>query len=396
MIKHKWLVALLIVSFWRTTAWANSLEPFWERKITRGIESYLIKPVQDLLYLNRHAKEYNGLVKRLQEIPAWLDKPGDLEEVRDKLSDYQEELIRAITILNKEKIPRLGIFNTTWTGVLVEEINQREVQNIFDLINRSLEEYRVQNQAGRPEKVCLACIEKLKHLLKAIPSFTPELKTTFSYARNREAIYQGNRLVAGLIEHFRDFNRVNIWWDSQGPAYSIHIAAQRKIIWSSSEQPGYHFLLGISQEGLEPAWKALNISQGFRNSPGGEFITEKTKPAHSAIKSVGYYSLKSLGDQESQKEISFALLSFEREKSAKEFWTRAGPAAKIQRHGDREEFENIILEKLSWSGQGIGYYAYGDRFGSYIILAQPRRDAWAENGSEEYQIIRYLAHKLIS
>jgi hypothetical protein len=392
--KQKTLLILVLVAFWGTGALADSLDPFWEGKITRGIESYLIKPIQDFLDLPKNESEYNRLVKVLREIPVWLDKPGDLEEVRVKMVDYQKDIIETISRLNQEKIPHLGIFNTTWTGILVEEINQREIENIFNLINRSLEEYRTLDQTVRPEKVCMACIEKLKSLLKTIPAFTPEFKTTLSYARNRDAIYQGSRLVAGFIEHFGDFNIVNIRWDSQDPASAVRVASQREIRWDSAEQPSFQFVIKQPPEKLTPAWEALGIFPEYTNTLGEGEASGETRAANAAPKSVGYYYLKSYGDQESQKAIRWALLSFETERDSKEFWANGSARVSIKRHGEKEDFDYLTLEKLSWMGRNNGFFAYGGRYGSYVLLAQPGKGSWVEKGTEEHQIIKYLAHRL--
>jgi len=42
-----------------------------------------------------------------------------------------------------------------------------------------------------------------------IPLFITEFKTTFAYARGKQARYYGNRLAAGLIEHFGEINLIS-------------------------------------------------------------------------------------------------------------------------------------------------------------------------------------------
>lgn len=360
-------IALFIVAFWGTGSPLAALDAYWEEKLVKGIEGWMVRPLFDLKEIPKRSEEYNQFVKRVKILPDWLEKPTDLDQIKRRLPPFEQALLSDLKVYNEQKIPSLGIFNTQWTEVLADPINLKEVENIFRRIYQSLN--GEQKQKDLTEKVCRACVKELEAMLGEIPLFTQEFRASFSYGRGQEATYRGNRLVAGLIEHYKDFHAVEIQAFSQDHRSLVSFAGHRVIEGNASPEPNYAFSLDPPPASLHPAWKALEL----RPSPQG-------------LRFVGYFSLKGSHGQEKRKDLTCALLAFDRKEEAQKFWKEG---KKIQREGTKE-FAYLTLERVSWQGAKGRHSTYGSPFGPYILLVQPHGDPG--KGGEE---VNYLLGRLV-
>lgn len=359
-------IAVLLVILGGMDSPRAALDSYWEQKIVRGIEEWMVKPLLDLKGIERSSEEYNRFVQQLRLLPAWLEDPDDPEEIKKKIPAFEKDLLAALQTLNQKKIRSLGIFNTTWTDLLVDEVNTREAENLLGRIRGSLDG----KQRDRVEMVCRSCVKELKDLLSEAPVFTRQFQSTFPYARGHEAVYRGDRLVAGLIEHYKDFRAVRIRSISDDSRYSFRFAGHREIEGDGRPEPSYTFVLDPPPLSIHPAWEALGIPS---RPPGSKF--------------VAYYSLEGLAEGKGKVEsLTWALLAFDTPEAARKFWTEE---KKLKKQGPRE-FTYLSLEGVSWSGSRGRHHAWGNVMGSYLLLIQAKENAgW---GGEE---IEYLFGRLI-
>lgn len=360
-------IALLIVAFWGASSPLYALDAYWEEKMVEGIKGWMVRPLFDLKEISKRSEEYNQFVKRVKVLPDWLENPTDLDQVKRRLPSFEQALLRDLKLFNEQKIPSLGIFNTRWMEVLADPVNLKELGNIFRRINQSLNSGQKLN--ARAEKVCKACVKELKNLLGGIPLFTQEFHATFSYGRGQEATYRGNRLVAGLIEHYKDFDTVELQAFSQDHQSPLSFAGHRVVEGNANVEASYAFLLDPAPASPRPAWKALELT-----------------PSPQGVKLIGYFSLKGFSGREKGKDLSWALLAFDRKEEAQKFWMEG---KKIQREGVKE-FTYLTLERISWRGAGGRHFAYGGLFGPYILLVQTQGNR--EMGGEE---VDYLLGRLV-
>ena len=343
-----------------------ALDPYWERKMVQGIEWLMVEPLVNINTISESTEEYNRFIEQMKTLPAWLEEPTDFEEIKEKIPSFERGLLVDLQLLNQEKIPSLGIFNTTWTSYFVEELNLGEVENILGRIRRSLNG----KERDRTENICRSCVRELKELLDEAPTFTREFQATFPYARNREAVYRGNRLVAGLIEHYKDFRALHIHSLSADPQYSLRFAGHREIGGDVQVEPSYTFVLDSRPSSISPAWEALKV------------------PSHpQGPKFAAYYSLEGFAGAGGLIEsLTWALLAFDSPEAARAFWE----GEKGFQRGDEREFFYLSLEKISWEGPKGRYRTWGTILGPYILLIAPR-----ENQAPVGEEIDYLFGRVV-
>lgn len=360
-------MALFILALWGTRSPLYALDAYWEEKLVKGIEGWMVRPLFELKEISKTSGEYNQFMKRVKSLPEWLEKnPVDLDQVKRRLPPFEQALLRDLKVYNEQKIPSLGIFNTQWTEVLANPVNLKEVENIFRRINQSVN--GKQKKKDQAEKVCGTCVKELKELLGELPLFTQEFKSTFSYGRGQEATYRGNRLVAGLIEHYKDFHTVELQAFSQDHQSLVSFAGHRVIEGNASAEPSYAFSLDPPPASVHPAWKAL-----------------EPIPSSQGLKFISYFSLKGFDKRDKGKDLAWALLVFDRKEEAQKFWKEG---KKIQRKGEKE-FAYLTLERISWQGAKSKPSVYGGPFGPYILLVQTQGNRGT--GEEE---VDYLLGRL--
>ncbi|MBI2875383.1 MAG: hypothetical protein HYY20_00710 [Candidatus Tectomicrobia bacterium] len=336
-------------------------------------------PLRDYPQLPRHIEEYNALVLRLRQLPEWLIHPQDLAQVSRQLPAYERALLFSLDTLN-ERIRRLGPYNTQWTGRFVQEVDIPGITHLLDKLKANLlqeggKDRGVDQQWVR--RICRSCIERLRDRLLALPLFTEEFKATWPYMRGANATYSGNRMVAGLIKHFGDFNRISIRCLSADPAQSFSLGGRREIRWASTYYPDYAFVKEVPPSDLDP------------------FLSHWLPFLGKEIQFIGGVQLSSLGNAERKVGLRWVLLAFQDEEAARKFWrTRGLEASSGASSSTGLLVASLGLERAQWRDAQGTYAGYAGRVGRYGLILQPQKGSEVLPPEQEREALVYLEQYL--
>ncbi|MDP6560184.1 MAG: MMPL family transporter, partial [Candidatus Binatia bacterium] len=346
-----------------------------EAALIEGIERWLVRPIEEYRALPQRSEDYNALLTDLQDLPDWLLQARDLEAVREKLSAYEQKLMTTLDELNT-RILRLGIYNTQWYDRFVHLIDLDSATHLLDAIRVSLSghnEGREKTKAWR-QRICRNCIAKLREFLLTLPRFTEEFEAGWSYMIGKEATYSGDRVIAALALHFREFNRISIRSLSPDPEASFSISGEREILLGGRQHPDYRF-----RRDPPPIFPDSDPVL----SPWLPFLGKE-------VQRIETYRFNGWGDEDRTQELRCLLLVFQDAGAGQAFLQTGKAGLAILGAGSGEVPEILELERIRWGNAERDYNSYARRAGKYLLIIRPWK---GEPG--EVESMAYLKQSLI-